>query len=79
MLDKALPPLAHRRLGPIQTLGDLCVGYAFGGPQHQLGAGYKSMRQAAGSGKARQLPPLLRSQFKSRQRASLRHIQAYPE
>ena len=41
--------------------------------------GYKSMRQAAGSGKARQFALLLRSQFESRQRASQRHIQAYPE
>ena len=79
MLDKSLPPLAHCRLGPVQTQANLRVGDAFGRPQHQLGAGYKSMRKAAGSGKARQLTPLLRSQFKSRQGASQRHNPAYPE
>ena len=79
MLNESLPPLAHRRLGPVQTLANLRVGDAFGRPQHQLSAGYKSMMQAARSGKTRQLAPLLRSQFENRQRASQRHIQAYPK
>ena len=70
MLNESLPPLAHRRPGPVQTLANLRVGDAFGRPQYQLSAGYKRMRQAAGSGKTRQLAPLLRSQFESRQRAS---------
>ena len=70
MFDKALPPLAHRRLGPGQTLRDLLVGNAFGGQQHQPGTRYKSMSKTAGSGKTRQFAPLLRSQLQSRQRTS---------
>src|SRR5579862_7035956 len=42
MLDEALPPLAYRRLRPVQTLANLRVRDAFGGPQHQLSAGYES-------------------------------------
>jgi len=59
MFDKALPPLAHRRLGPVQTLRDLLVGNAFGGQQHQPGTRYKSMRKTAEEAKpaVRAAPP----------------------
>ena len=78
VLDETLPPLAHRGLRPPQARGNLGVGAAFGGPQHQPGPRHQRMRKTPGCGKSSQVLLLLRRQFQRGFGTSERHTQAYP-
>jgi hypothetical protein len=77
-LDKPLPPLADRGLGPVQLLGNPGVGPPFRRPQHQPGTRHQRMRKTAGTGKSGQLLLLFRRHFQCGFRTSQRHIQAWP-
>ncbi len=44
LLEETLSPLAHRNLGPTQTLRNLGIALALGRPQHYFGAADEGMR-----------------------------------
>ena len=46
LFEETLSPLAHRDLGPAQTLSNLGIALALGRPQHYFSAADERMRQA---------------------------------
>jgi len=78
-LDKPLPPLADRGLGPVQLLGNPGVGPPFRRPQHQPGTRHQRMRKTSRSRKSGQLLLLLRRKFQNGLGTSQRHTQNDPK
>src|ERR1019366_2815600 len=77
LLEKTLAPLAHRDLGPAQTLRDHGIALALGRPQHDFGAADEGMRQATRSRETLQLGAFVHRQFEGGFGASGEHNAAY--
>src|ERR1017187_9222470 len=77
LFEKTLSPLAHRGLGPSQTLSNLGIALARGRPQHYFRAADQRMRQGARSRETLQLCVFVQGQFQGRFGASGEHRAAY--
>src|SRR5208337_2782098 len=77
LLQETLSPLAHRGLGPAQTLSNLCIALARGRPQHYLSASDEGMRQRTRSRPTLQLCAFVHSQIEGGFGASGEHSAAY--
>src|SRR6202040_388021 len=64
VLDKALAPLAHGGISPVQSTSDLGVALSLSRQEHHFGACHQGMWQSAGSGQAAQLRLLVRGKSK---------------
>src|SRR5271157_5089753 len=77
LLQETLSPLAHRGLGPAQTLSNLGIALALGRPQHYLSASDEGMRQRTRSRPTLQLCAFVHSQIEGGFGASGEHSAAY--
>ena len=76
VLNKALPPLADRGIGPAQAVGNLGVALPCRRPEYEFGACHQGMGQSAGSGKTAKLGMLVCSQGEGGLGASCDHVRS---